>query len=450
MTKVGLVFLGCPKNLTDFQVTASYLLEAGYDVGVAPEEADVILVTTCAFIESARQEAAAAIEHAVAVKKDPGTPCRAVIVAGCIPQRYRERVFDQFPDVDGIAGVDDLDCIDSLIEAVLSQDGTYVNGVSKGVSKRVFTAPDPTLLLTKAPFAYLKIAEGCRHACAFCAIPGIRGRLRSRAVSEIVVEAKTLLKAGVKELAVIAQDVTAYGQDFKDGTTLSTLLKKLDALRGDFRMRLLYGHPAGITDELLDTIASSKHILPYFDIPLQHSDPGVLKAMHRLDTVKLVPDMVKRIRAKLPNAVLRTTILVGFPGETRESQEHLLAFLKENRFDHLGCFVFSREEGTAAWSMPKRVSEKTAKKRRDEVMTLQAGINAELQASLIGSEDTVLLTEAPETAQGLWKGVATRQAPDDIDGVTFVSGVPEDAQIGSFVRVRYTGVRDYDLQAEAL
>lgn len=450
MTKVGLVFLGCPKNLTDFQVTASYLLEAGYDVGVAPEEADVILVTTCAFIESARQEAAAAIENAVAIKKDPETPCRAVIVAGCIPQRYRERVFDQFPDVDGIAGVDDLDCIDSLIEAVLSQDGMYINGVSKGVSKRVFTAPDPTLLLTNAPFAYLKIAEGCRHACAFCAIPGIRGRLRSRTIPEIVVEAKSLLKAGVKELAIIAQDVTAYGQDFKDGTTLSMLLKKLDALRGEFRMRLLYGHPAGITDELLETIAASKHILPYFDIPLQHSDPGVLKAMHRLDTVKLVPDMVKRIRAKLPNAVLRTTILVGFPGETSESQEHLLAFVKENRFDHLGCFVFSREEGTAAWNMLNRVSGKTANKRRDEVMTLQAGINAEIQESLVGKEDTVLLTEAPETANGLWKGFATRQAPDDIDGVTFVSGVPEDARAGTFVRVRYTGVEGYDLQAEAL
>ena len=341
MTKVALVFLGCPKNLVDFQVTAEYLKKAGYDVGVPADQADVILVTTCSFIESARREAYDAIGQAVEIKENPELPCRAVIVAGCLPQRYREDVFRQCPGIDGIAGVDDLDRLDEVIASALENPENYVQGVTPGPSTKLFSPPDPGFVLTNGPWAYLKIGEGCRHACAFCAIPGIRGRLRSRPVDEIVAEAKALLRTGIGEIDLIAQDVTAYGADFKDGTNLAALLRRLDALPGTFRMRLLYGHPAGITDELLDGIATSKHVLPYFDIPLQHSEPDVLRAMHRADTVALVPEMAKRIRARIPQAVLRTTILVGFPGETARHQTALLDFIRETRFDHLGCFAFS-------------------------------------------------------------------------------------------------------------
>lgn len=449
MTKVALVFLGCPKNLVDFQVTAEYLKKAGYDVGVPADQADVILVTTCSFIESARREAYDAIGQAVEIKENPELPCRAVIVAGCLPQRYREDVFRQCPGIDGIAGVDDLDRLDEVIASALENPENYVQGVTPGPSTKLFSPPDPGFVLTNGPWAYLKIGEGCRHACAFCAIPGIRGRLRSRPVDEIVAEAKALLRTGIGEIDLIAQDVTAYGADFKDGTNLAALLRRLDALPGTFRMRLLYGHPAGITDELLDGIATSKHVLPYFDIPLQHSEPDVLRAMHRADTVALVPEMAKRIRARIPQAVLRTTILVGFPGETARHQTALLDFIRETRFDHLGCFAFSREEGTAAWAMPKRVSASTAQKRAGEVMSLQAEIDAEILAGLKGTEDTVLLTAPPARKGGRWIGLSTRQAPDDIDGVTLVSRVPADAAVGSFIRVRYTGASDYNLLATA-
>lgn len=445
--KVALVSLGCPKNLVDLQVMAAALAAAGFDVGVPEDEADAILVNTCAFIESARAEALDAIEEACARKR--GGRCRAVVVAGCLPQRYRAQVFDACPDVDGVIGVDDLEGAPAAIRRALDAPGRPFCAVSRGPSKRLFTSRAPWFTLTPGPYAYLKVAEGCRHACAFCAIPGIRGRLRSRPVADCVAEARALLGRGIRELDVIAQDVTSYGRDLRDGTDLVSLLRALDALPGRFRVRLLYGHPAGVTDELLDFVAASRHVLPYFDIPIQHSSEAVLRAMRRADTVALVPAMAARIRAKVPGAVLRTTCLVGFPGETAADAAALVRFVREARFDHLGAFVFSPEEGTPAFDLPKRPSARVAEARRDRLMAAQAEVVAAKLAALEGAEDEVLLETPPARRGAPWTGRLGRQAPDDIDGVTRVRGVPAGAKPGDFLRVRIVGRSGYDLEAEA-
>lgn len=446
--KVALVSLGCPKNLVDLQVMGAALAAAGFDVGVPEDEADAILVNTCAFIESARVEALDAIEEACARKAEGR--CRAVVVSGCLPQRYRERVLEACPDVDGVIGVDDLEGAPAAVRRALDAPGRPFCAVSRGPSKRLFTSRAPWFTLTPGPYAYLKVAEGCRHACAFCAIPGIRGRLRSRPVADCAAEARALLRRGIRELDVIAQDVTSYGRDLRDGTDLVSLLRALDALPGRFRVRLLYGHPAGITDELLDFVASSRHVLPYFDIPVQHAAESVLRAMRRADTVALVPDMAARIRAKIPGATLRTTCLVGFPGETAADAAALVRFARETKFDHLGAFVFSPEEGTPAFDMPKRPSPRVAEARRDRLMAAQAEVVAEKLAALAGTEDEVLLETPPAGRGAPWTGRTGRQAPDDIDGVTFVRGVPAGAKPGDFVRVRIAGHTDYDLLADAL
>ncbi len=461
--KIALVSLGCPKNLVDLQVAASALRKAGFDVGVPQEDADAILVNTCAFIESARQEAVDAIAAACAAKADPRSRCRAVIVSGCLPQRYRGLLFEACPDVDAAVGVDDLEKVPEAVRAALdaadgSQSGKSGSGhpepprcmVSPGTSRKLFTAAEPWFTLTPGPYAYLKVGEGCRHACAFCAIPGIRGRLRSRPTDVLVDEARALLEHGMRELDVIAQDVTSYGMDLHDGTDLVALLRRLDALPGQFRVRLLYGHPARCTDELLDFVAGSAHVVPYFDIPIQHASAEVLRRMARADTVREVPRLAERIRTRVPGAVLRTTCLVGFPGETKSEFRELLDFVKAVRFDHLGAFVFSPEEGTRAASMPDQVPERTARARVARLMRLQAGIVSEILDSLAGTELEVLLETPPTRKYGPWTGRAARQAPDGIDGITTVSHVPASAKVGDFVRCRVTGHGDYDIEARAL
>ena len=296
--KVALVSLGCPKNLVDLQVVASALRGAGFDVGVPESDAEAILVNTCAFIESAREEAVSAIAEACsrkgAKRKGRGGGVPAVVVAGCLAQRYRDKVLEAFPQVDAILGVDDLDRAPEIVRAAIDRAAAggaapALDAVSPGRSKKLFTAREPWFVLTPGPYAYLKVGEGCRHACAFCAIPGIRGRLRSRPLPALVEEARAIVAHGIRELDVIAQDVTSYGMDLRDGTDLPALLRALEELPGEFRVRLLYGHPARCTDELLETVAASRRVVPYFDIPVQHASPEVLKLMDRRDTIDAVP-----------------------------------------------------------------------------------------------------------------------------------------------------------------
>lgn len=443
---VGFVSLGCAKNLVDLQVMASALYVAGYDIGVDPSEADVVLVNTCAFIEDAREEAVSAILGACEYKKSGN--CRAVVVTGCLPQRYRERVLDACPDVDAIVGVDDIQDIAQVIEKALHrEDEKQILAIRSKVPTGLFVSQLPELALTDGLYAYIKIAEGCQHGCAFCAIPGIRGRLRSRTMESVVEEAKKLLEVGYRELNLVAQDVTSYGRDLKDGTNLVGLLKQLDALPGDFWIRLLYGHPAMVTDELLEFIAKSRHVCHYLDIPIQHTHPDILKAMHRADTVSVVPEMVERIRAKVPGVTIRTTCLVGFPGETEAQFKHLMSSVGTMCFEHLGAFAFSPEEGTAAFALREQCDDVVAEKRRDRLMRQQKKNVKKFLDSLVGRTLRVLLEAGFETEDDavIWRGRWEGQGPDDIDGSVQIEGAPTDVESGDFVDVRIEGYADYDL-----
>lgn len=443
--KVGFLSLGCSKNLVDLQIMADHLLKAGYDVGVEHSKADIILVNTCAFIEAARQEAVDAIENACQYKADGS--CSAVIVTGCLAQRYTKNIFKVCPSVDAVVGVDQLDELPQIIADIMAKKTSAFCSIKSGLPTRLFEPLEDGFVFTGGPYAYLKLGEGCMHACAFCAIPGIRGKLRSRKPAAIIEEARQLIKRGYKELNIVAQDISSYGEDFKDGTTLAGLLKELDKLQGDFRMRLLYGHPAKITDDLLQTIATSKHICHYLDVPIQHSHPEVLRGMHRADTVKHVPELVKRIRAAMPDATVRTTCLVGFPGETDEHFNHLVEFIKDVKYDHLGAFAFSPEEGTAAYDMGDEPDELVAEDRREALMKQQEKISRKLLKQRLGKVERVLL-ESYDEENDIWVGRTDGQAPDDIDGVTFVVNVPEKKKVGDFVDAVVVDSKAHDLIAE--
>ena len=478
---VGFVSLGCAKNLVDLQVMAGRIVRAGLRLAPSAEKADVILVNTCAFIESAREEAAENIVWACNRKKMG--KCRAVVVAGCLPQRYADRMAEAFPDVDAILGVDDIARAGEVVLAavggehhlavrssqfkVQSLNGAkegpcpLLDAVSRAKPHRVFDPDEPGLVLSGGPFAYLKIAEGCFHACAFCAIPGIRGKFRSRPVASIVAEARALIADGYHELDLVAQDVTAYGRDLntplREGGgakrrgeySLVTLLHELDKIPGDFRIRLLYGYPATVTDELLRWMTESPHACRYLDIPVQHSHPDVLRAMRRAETIDAVAGLAERARRLVPGITLRTTLLVGFPGETEEHFRHLLDYVRASEFDHLGVFAFSPEEGTPAYDMGDEPDAETAERRRDELMRVQQDISRRRLAALVGRDDMVLLeAPSPENGKGVWTGRSSAQAPDDIDGVTYVFHVPASAQPGDLLPVRYTGSDEYDLIAE--
>lgn len=448
---VGFVSLGCAKNLVDLQVMAGELVHAGIVLARSAEEADIILVNTCAFIEDAREEAASEILWACE-RKQAGQ-CRAVVVTGCLPQRYQGRMLRAFPGVDAVLGVDDLDHVAEVIQQ-LASGVRGIEAISSEAPHRLFVPRRADLVLTGGPFAYLKIGEGCNHACAFCAIPGIRGRYRSRPASELVNEARTLLKVGFREINLISQDVMSYGKDLRDGTTLVSLLRELDALEGDFWLRLLYGYPSGITDDLLAWMADSPHACRYLDVPVQHSHPDVLRAMRRAETIAPVAALPQRLRAAVPGITLRTTFLVGFPGETEDHFRHLLDYAAAARFEHVGVFAYSPEEGTAAAAMPDEPDDVAAENRRDALLRQQAGLVDERLERLHGKDDVVLLEQRHVDEDGnetpWWAARSAAQAPEELDGITLVSDVPADAEPGQFARVRYTGHKDYDAEATYL
>ncbi len=441
---VGIISLGCSKNLNDSEVMAGALLKAGYTLAPTPDRADVILVNTCAFIEPARAEAAENI-MAACLHKANGA-CRAVVVAGCMPQRYREQMAEAFPEVDAFLGVDELDRLPEVLALLIKGEVAPLT-IAPGLPTRTFEKPMPALRLTGPTFAYIKIAEGCNHACAFCAIPQFRGHLRSRDPEAILLEARELLNTGARELNLIAQDVTAYGKDLRNGTSLASLLRALDALEGDFWIRFLYGFHNHVTDELLEVIAGAKHIVPYFDLPIQHAAPEILRAMRRADTIKAIDTFHERLRAAVPGATLRTTCMVGFPGETEAHFETLLAMIERVQFDHLGAFIFSPEEGTAAAELPGLPDAKTAQRRHATLMAAQKRIAKARNRARVGTTSRALIVDYDD-GDGAYARLP-HQAPE-VDGLTHVAHLPEGCQPGDFVEVRITGVRGYDLTARVL
>ncbi|MEG2063143.1 MAG: 30S ribosomal protein S12 methylthiotransferase RimO [Kiritimatiellia bacterium] len=442
---IGLISLGCSKNLADSQVMAGQLLQHGYTLAPSPDDADVILINTCAFIEPARAEAAENILAACAHKAKGA--CRAVVVAGCLPQRYREQIAEAFPDVDFFLGVDELETLPQRLQALTRKSPLPKVTIAPELPTRLFEKPIQGLRLTGRAFAYLKIAEGCNHACAFCAIPQFRGKLRSRSVEAIVTEARELIATGARELNLIAQDVTAYGQDLHAGVTLSTLLRKLDALEGDFWIRILYGFHNHVTDELLATFASARHLVPYFDLPIQHSDPAILRAMRRADTIAAIQTFPARLRHALPTVTLRTTCMVGFPGETEAQFEALCAYVEKTRFDHLGTFIFSPEEGTAAAVLPDLPAAEVAQRRYETLMQLQRRLARESNRARIGTTARALIIDY-DGKDGAFARLP-HQAPE-VDGVTHLKYLPDSIAPGDFVDVRVTGARGYNLTAQLL
>ncbi len=447
--KVHIVSLGCPKNLVDSEVMAASLAEGGYLLTDRPEKADIILINTCAFILPAKEESVEEILRMAAWKSGGRGPCTRLVVTGCLPQRYGKGLEDALPEVDLFLGISEAPNIARRLDALLStSEGTGSRQRSiVGRPTFLMNAGDRRLDAPLPPSAYIKIADGCSNRCSYCVIPSIRGKARSRKIDDIVEEAEDLAGRGVRELIVTAQDTTAYGNDLKGKPTLSLLLSELAAVDGLAWIRLLYTYPARLTEGLLRTIADEGKLCRYLDIPIQHCDDAVLAAMNRRGDSALLRRVIGTARAAVPGVALRTSLIVGFPGETPRRFENLLAFVRETRFDHLGVFTYSREEGTAAAAIPSRISEREKERRRNRVMEEQAVISREINAALVGTEQEVLVEGESDIEGYTAVGRCRRQAPE-IDGVTHVRN--RSPKPGAIVRCRITAADDYDLYAEVL
>ncbi len=444
--RIGIISLGCSKNRADLEIMLGYLLKAGHLLEQDLEAADVILINTCGFIEPARLEAQENIDFACEIKADD--PSKIVIVSGCLPQRYADTIARDYPYVDAFVGVDEIDRIVDIVQEALtrkSKKKPLPPTIAPGLPTRLFAKPMEALRLSGREVAYIKIGEGCDHACAFCAIPSIRGRLRSRPVEEILSEARELLATGVKEINLVGQDVTAYGRDFRgQKETLASLLRALDQLEGEYWIRFLYGFHNRVTDELLAVVAHAKHILPYFDLPIQHSHPDILRAMRRADTIQAIETFPERLRA-LPGATLRTTCMVGFLGETDEHFEALLVYVKKVKFDQLGTFIFSPEEGTAAAELPGLPDADVANQRFDRLMKAQQRIVRERNRARVGTLEQALILGFDHKGDAIAR---TRFQAPEVDGITRIPNPPKKLQPGTFVTLKITAFRGYDLVAK--
>ncbi|MBW2447334.1 MAG: 30S ribosomal protein S12 methylthiotransferase RimO [Deltaproteobacteria bacterium] len=443
---VHFLSLGCPKNRLDTEVMIGSLALGGYAVAERVEDADVAVVNTCSFIESAREESIQAILD-VCDRKEEGQ-LRAVVVAGCLPQRYANEIAKELPEVDAFVGTGEFPRLPAILgEALEGRGGVYV----EAGRTHLYDEHDPRVLIGQTHTAYMKLSEGCDRVCAFCAIPGIRGKFQSRTGESLVAEARQLAAAGVREINLVAQDSTSWGKDLPGRPGLDTVLRDLDGVDGLDWIRCLYLYPTAITDELLDVLASGKRVLPYVDVPLQHASDRLLKAMKRGTTAARQADLVERLRSRVPGLTLRTTFIVGFPGETDADFEELCDFVRKVRFDRLGAFRYSDEEDTAAFDYEGKVPRELARERHRELLRISREILTEKLESMIGSEATVLVDSAdPGSANGR---LAT-QAPE-IDGVVFLTGgeaQPGETHLaaGEMRQVRITGTRGADLDAELL
>jgi ribosomal protein S12 methylthiotransferase len=453
LLKVSLISLGCAKNLVDSEIMIGHLHQAGMQVVPEAEKADVVIVNTCSFIDSSKEES---IGHILEVHQNRGmrkkNKAQKLIVAGCMSQRFSKDLPDALPEVDAFIGLDQVTKVVPIIQEIYAKERGKKDAPVSFIEGRSTYIPDydtPRFRLTPKHFAYIKIAEGCNHPCTFCIIPQIRGRHRSRTVQSVVAEARRLVAEGVKEINLISQDTTFFGMDTWEqrpnprtpvdssrGTALTTLLRELNAIEGDFWIRLLYTHPAHWSDELIRTIAECPKVARYIDIPLQHISDRMLGLMQRETSGDYIRDLIKRIRAGIPGIAVRTTFIVGFPGETEADVDELCAFIKETKFERLGVFRYSQEEGTRAAKMADQIAPKVKESRWHRTMALQKEIAAEVSKSYVKRSLRVLVEE-PGVARG------EADAPD-IDGRVYV---PRDLPVGEFVDVEITGYQDYDLLA---
>jgi ribosomal protein S12 methylthiotransferase len=443
--KVGMVSLGCPKNLVDTERVLALLQEAGYTITPQAKEADLLLVNTCAFVQSAQEESIEAILEMARFKEEGSS--KALVVLGCLPQRFGQELADQLPEVDAWLGVGQTSKVIQICQSLLSGRGS--KGTGHIFSPGAGDTPEvlPRLLCTPAHYAYLKIAEGCRNLCSYCVIPSIRGDLQSRPLTSLLVEAEELAHRGVKELILVAQDLGNYGGDLIPPATLTGLLERLCRIEGLEWIRMLYMHPAHLPEGLISVWANEPKICPYLDLPIQHIGDQILKAMNRRVTSGQIRDLIDRLRTSLPHLGLRTTVLVGFPGEDEAQFSGLLDFIQEIEFDHLGVFVYSKEEGTEAARMKDQIPRKVKEARLQRLMQAQAAISHRKNLALIGTTQRILIDGAASPESPFWKGRTSRQAPE-IDGVVYVSksfGAP-----GEFMEVRIIEADTYDLVGEGL
>jgi ribosomal protein S12 methylthiotransferase len=439
MEKVHLLTLGCPKNLADSELMLGALTGAGFEVTLNPDEAQVLVVNTCAFIEAAKRESLDAILEAAEVKSRGRG--KRLVVAGCLSQRYGAELSEMLPEVDVFVGTGNFLDLPELLRRTESPESRPVpyagaahllpdSGAARVRSGEFFTS-------------YLKISEGCNHRCAFCIIPKIRGRHESRPMRDLVAEARALARGGVREINLIAQDLTAYGRDLAPQSSLAELLRELAAVDELRWIRLLYCYPNFVSGELLDAIAELPRVVKYIDMPLQHADDEMLRAMRRERSGAALRKLLDRIRERIPEVTLRTSFIVGFPGETDAAFRKLVDFVRDVEFDRVGVFIYSREENTAAGEMPGQVPERVKRARRAELMQTQAEISLRKNRGLVGREVEVLVEGPMPGSAARMRGRTPGQAPE-IDGAVFLRG---DAEPGEFVRARIEKALSYDLHA---
>jgi len=445
---VGFVSLGCPKNVVDSERMLAEIVQAGFTITAETDNADVVVVNTCGFIAPAEAESLEAIKHAVDCKLSGAV--KKVVVAGCLSERLGTGLRKKIDGIDAVVGLSQRDNIAKIIENIFSTGpaerggGSCINQLLPSISDQV---PDDRcrLLITPQHWAYLRISEGCNHRCSFCTIPSIRGRFRSKSMDIVLAEAEELVSAGVVELNVIAQDTTSYGHDLKIKNGLPALLKEFEKLAGLVWLRLMYLYPTGINGKLIETIANSEKIVRYLDVPLQHVNDKILKSMRRPDTKDKLLRLLEDLRLAMSDIVLRTTLIVGFPGETDRQFEELMDFVRWARFDALGCFKFYPESGTAAAELPGQVPDDVKQQRLDELMLTQQKIAFTHNKDRIAGTLTCLVDSVDP--KGLGRGRYYGQAPD-IDSVCMIKQCS--AKPGQFVASKVVGTQDYDLLVEQI
>jgi ribosomal protein S12 methylthiotransferase len=475
--KIGFVSLGCPKNLVDSEVMMGMLAQAGAEITPRAEDADVIVVNTCSFIETAQQESVNTILE-MARHKTNGR-ARRLVVAGCLVERFRNQIRQDIPEVDAVVGTGELPKILEAagINVVARPPSTAISpftiltGRAEGHAREqagrfsraewdgaiadlpnyLYDENTPRLLATPRASAYIKIAEGCDHPCSFCIIPQLRGKFRSRRFESVIAEAERLSQVGVREVTLIGQDTTCYGEDFGLHDGLALLLEKLAAIAGLHWIRFLYAYPNKITSRLLDTIAAHENICSYMDVPLQHASPSALKRMKRGGGAELFLRSIEKIRRTIPDVTLRSSFIAGFPGETEQEFEELCAFVREAQFDWMGAFAYSDQEGAPAYALDKKVSAAEIERRRGKLMQIQKSISRKKKKALVGRQFDLLIEGPSSETELLWEGRTPMHAPE-IDGKVFISDCADASELqpGAFHRCQITEAHDYDLVARIL
>lgn len=445
--KVGFVSLGCPKNLVDSEVMMGQLAGAGYEITNRADEADTVVVNTCGFIESAKQESIDAILEATSLKAEGRA--KRVVVAGCLVERYRDDLMKELPEVDAFIGTSQVNEILKAADDEFDAKELTITPIGNKSSTYLYDEYTPRMRATASHTAFIKIAEGCDRPCAFCSIPSMRGSFRSRRFGSIIEEARDLAKQGVKEVVLIAQDSSRYGEDLGEIDALAALIRALGEIEELEWIRVMYAYPTHISDAFLTAIAETPKAVKYLDMPLQHASRNVLKLMKRGGNRQSLERLIARVRERVPGITIRTTFITGFPGETEEDFDELIKFVQNCRFDNLGVFTYSDEEGTPAYELPNKVDPKIAAKRRTRLMKEQAKISRQLNKAKIGNTYKVLFEGLSQESDLLFQGRLEGQT-QEIDGYILINDMPEDfePEIGAIYNVRITEAHDYDLVGE--